>query len=499
MSSSNKIVSATIWTTILNVVNAAYGFISVPILLNYFGKAEYGLIGLAASVNVYLQLMDLGFTNTNVRFFSMWITQKNNEKVKKAFQTSLSFYGVIGLINTLAMIVIAIFAGVWFNVTPEQSIVLRHLFLILALVSFLNWESSCFDQLIRATENVAWIQKRALLIKALMIVVLLGTVFLEFSIELYYLLTCIVGISIIPLSLGKINKELPFVKIRLHWDKEVFKEMLPYSLNLFSFGLFQFAFLQFRPVFLGIRGTIESVTDYQVLVGITGLIQLLGGAFVNILLPSTSKIVAEGNKDAYYRVAYDGTKYISILKAFCCFGLMSVGTELITVYVGRDYLFLFPWLCFWLVCLLGGHNQAISSLIMAGSDVRALSYSSFCAAVVGMTVCWFLIPVYHVGGTVIAFLCYSSVQLLFFYLYYWPKKMEINSLRVFTQSFLPPVMIGVVSLVAARLVPDIENTWLDLFLKGFIFALLYIVMVYFSLNKQDKDFFGSIIKRRRYE
>ena len=74
MSSSNSIIKGVYWTTILNVVNAVYGFISVPLLINHFGKSEYGIIGLAMSVNVYMQLMDLGFNSTNVRFFSSWLT-----------------------------------------------------------------------------------------------------------------------------------------------------------------------------------------------------------------------------------------------------------------------------------------------------------------------------------------------------------------------------------------------------------------------------------------
>ena len=77
MGSSGKIVSGVVWSTIVNVVNAVYGFIAVPILINHFGKAEYGLIGLAMSVNVYMSLMDMGFNSTHVRFFSAWLAQQN--------------------------------------------------------------------------------------------------------------------------------------------------------------------------------------------------------------------------------------------------------------------------------------------------------------------------------------------------------------------------------------------------------------------------------------
>ena len=80
MGSERKIASGVFWTTLVNIVNGVYGFISVPILLACYGKSDYGLIALAMSVNVYLRLMDLGFNSTNVRFFSNWLAKKDTGK-----------------------------------------------------------------------------------------------------------------------------------------------------------------------------------------------------------------------------------------------------------------------------------------------------------------------------------------------------------------------------------------------------------------------------------
>lgn len=78
MGSAKKIARGAVWTTMANIVNGIYGFISVPLLIAYFGKSNYGLIGLALSVNVYLNLMDLGLNSTNIRFFSNWLAKGNH-------------------------------------------------------------------------------------------------------------------------------------------------------------------------------------------------------------------------------------------------------------------------------------------------------------------------------------------------------------------------------------------------------------------------------------
>ena len=400
---------------LLNVVNAIYGFISVPILISYFGKSEYGLIGLAMSINVYLRLLDMGFTSTNVRFFSTWLAESNNVKVKKAFQTSLGFYGTIGLINASVLFLLAVFSNSVFNVTSEQDIVLKRLIYVLCFTAFFSWLMSCLEQLVKATENVAWIQKVHLLAKIFLIVVLFSTVYIHLSIETYFVLSCLATLSVIPFCVKKICKEIPYINYLPRIDWPIFREMLPYSLNIFSFSLFQFSFYNLRPVFLGIQGTIESVADYRILNGIIGVVTMMSGAFLGALLPSTSRVVAQHNKEAYYKIAYAGTRYVSIVVCFFCFLLMAVGTDLITLYVGVEYLYLIPWFNIWLICTLGTHNQAISSLILAGTDIRAISYSSVFASVIGLITAWFTIPIYQIGGTVIGFIAYMLVQLSFYY------------------------------------------------------------------------------------
>lgn len=496
MGSEQKIVKGVVWSTLTNIVNAIYGFISVPILINYFGKAEYGLIGLAMSVNVYMNLMDMGFNSTNVRFFSNWLAQKNYDRLLKGFQTSLSFYGIIGIINVIVLLIIAFFAESIFNVTPQQNAILKNLFYILALSAFCQWFSSCFDQLIKATENVAWIQKRTLFTKVLMVIVLFATIWMHLSIELYYFLTCMAALSIVPMSINKIKKETPFINFKPKWDKLAFKEMLPYCMNIFSFSIFQFSFYNLRPVFLGIQGSVESIADYRILNGIINIVTMLGGAFIGILLPSTTKVVANHDTKAYYRMAYDGTKYISILICFCCFGMMSVGTEVLTLYVGKSYLYLVPWLNIWLLCTLSTHNQAISSLILAGNNIRAISYNTATASIIGLLTAWFLIPYYEIGGVCIAFAIYAVIQLAFYYFYYWPRKMRIDSARVLKKSVLPYVVSGVILYYIVHIIPTYLTPIYMFFIKGVIFTILYLAILWLIINKNDKAFIKKIMRMK---
>lgn len=497
MGSSKSIAQGVAWTTIVNIVNGVYGFVSVPVLITYFGKSDYGLIGLAMSVNVYLRLMDLGFSSTNVRYFSNWLAKKDYANVNSLFRTSLSFYGTLGILNAIILLIISIFSDSIFNVSPEQDLIIKHLFYILSISALISWYTSCFDQLVKANELVGWTQKMTLLPKCVQILILILTVTIGFSIEWYYALTAFSMFLILPFMVKQIKQLCPYVSFIPSFNKKIFKEVLPYSLNIFSFGIFQFSVVNLRPVFLGMESNPESITDYRILEGIVRIVMMLGGTFMGVFLPSASKVVAMHNQSAQDQIAYQGTKFISIAICFCCFGMMSVSSEMLLVYVGKEYLYLTFWLDLWLWATLVTHNQAISSLILAGSDIRAITYSSIIASIIGLLLTWFLIPIYAVGATVIGYLVYCMIQILFYYFYYWPKVMKLNSVKVFLSSFAPYMCIGAFLCVGLRYLSFEDlNIWFVLLLKGSCFGILYIVMTYFVIDKQDKEFVYKLAKRK---
>lgn len=496
MGSAQKAVSGVIWSVIVNIVSAIYGFLAVPLLIGYFGKSEYGLIALAMSVNAYMGLLDLGLNSTNVRFFSNWLAKKNTEKVIKLMQTCNAFYGIIGCINAVVLIIVGVYSSEIFHVTESQDLILKQMLWILAATAIINWYTSCFGQMINATENVAWIQKRTLITKILLVCSVAVTLVLKLSILVYFILTILSSLLLIPLTVRKLRKEAPYIKLTPKFDNDIFKEILPYSLSIFSFGIFQFLFLNSRTIILGMRGTVESITEYSVMNGLTGLVTMVGSVFINALLPASSRVVANNNKESYYNIAYRGTHFITIILGFCSFGLMSISEDLLMVYVGNDFLHLTRWLNVWLVLLLYTHNSCISSLILGGSDVKLLTYSCAVSAVVGILVGWYVVPYYQAGGSIISLGAFYIVQLFFNYFYYWPKKLEINSFIIFKNTLFPIVIVGICLNYLIRLIPHSENHWLNIMMFGPLFAAMYSIAVYLMTKNEDRAFAMSLIKRK---
>lgn len=497
MGSSKKIFSGFIWTTLQTVINGIYGFVSVPLLLAYFGKANYGLIGLAMSVNVYLRMMDLGFNNTSVRYFANWCALRKFDMVKKLFSTNLTFYGSLGLVNSLVLLVVSLFTSSLFDVTPEQDVVLKHLFYILSISAFIGWYTSVFNQLLQGNEYVGWVQKFVFIPKLTQIVILVFTLWLHFDIETYYGLTVFSAFMTLPIIVWKIKNVCPYISFAPGFDKAIFKEMLPYSLQVFSFGFFQFSANYLRPVILGLRGSIESVADFRILNGIVGIVIMLGGMFLGLIMPSASKVVAVNDVAAQDKLAYQGTRFLTLFLCFCSFGMMSISKDLIEAYVGSSYSYLIIWLNLWLIMTaIGSHIQCLSSLILSGTKISGVTIPTIIASLVSIVACWLLIPMYQVGGAILGYSLFSIILVLYYYVYYYPKVMRKDSVKLLMKSVLPFFLIGFIVAYGVICLPIDLGKWFTLLSKGGIFAIIYIVTCILILSKEDKAFVLNMLKKK---
>lgn len=493
-STLKKIKDGFVWTYIGTIISSVYGFVSVPILLVYFGKSEYGLIGLAMSLNVYLQLMDLGISGTTVRFFSSWLTKKEYRKVNTLFSTSLFLLGTIGLLNALILGVFSCYCQNWFSLSNSQTVIMQHLIYILMFNAIISWFISTFDQLIKSNQDVSWLQKRAIFPQIFQIIILFTTVYCGLNLTMYFFLSTFVYLLIMPLTINKVKKILPGVSFYPKFDRAILREIFTYSISVFSFGIFQFSMLNLRPIILGIQADLDSVADFKILNGIISMVLMLSGCFFSVMLPSSSKIVAEGNVDAQQKIIYQGTKYVTILLSCFIFGGIVVGTDLLQLYVGESYTSLSKWLTIWLISLFVQHNQPISTLIFSHTNLKPIAIMSAISTMIGLIFCWLLSPSLGIGGVVIGYLIYTLSQTLFYYLYYWRKYLEINSHKVFVSSFMPPVLAGLFICIIVRILMEYLHTeaFLSFWVEGSLFVLLYVVATYkIVFNKEDREFFKT--------
>ena len=444
------------------ILDALAKFVTIPLLVGFYGKADYGLIALAFSLNAYLRLMDLGFNVGAVRFFSMWAEAREWEKITRVSRSSMVFYGAIGLINAAIFLGMSAYGQQLFNLTETQLPIYRQMMYVLALSTVLNWLSGVTIQLLSAMDELGFVNRTTAFSSVLNFGVALVAIQWQWDLVTYFIGYTLATLMPIPFYVWRLNV-FPVARHALlapRWDGPAFREILLYSLAIFAMGLFQLTANNLRPLLLGkFAGGVEVLTDYRVIQTIAMLIVAFGGVFMQVLLPSASKAYAAGDHGRMERMVFNATKYISIFLSFMVFVLILNADDILLLYMGSDYSGLSLWMSLWLLTvLLSMHNTPVASLVLSTGKTRALVYSSAVACVISLPITVVFAPRLQVGAAVVGYLVYMVLQIGFFYTYYIPKVLHLNGWRLFGRAFLPAAMGGVAALAGARSL----SVWLSL-------------------------------------
>lgn len=483
MGKGKVIISGVAWTIINNIVSILYSVASVPFLISYFGKQEYGLIGIALSVNIYIYLLDMGMTNSNVRFFSEFLAKKEQQNVQKLFSLTHLFYLILGILNSIILFGLSFIVENLFKVSPEQAITLRNLLWILALNATFSWISSCFDQFIRANELIDWIKKRSTLLKLMQFIILALTVVFKTSIEFYFFGYIFLATIILPLTILKAKKMAPTLKFNFAFDKSMFDVISPYAISIFSFSIFQFLAFNTRPLILGNISGPGAVAEFNIMNTIVSVVTILSGSFMQVLLPIVTKMTVKSDWGGINKIIGDGTKYVTILLSLIVFALIATINELFILYVGEEYVKLAPWMIIWLLTLLLSHRNVMTSVVFTEKKLRSVAIMGAIAMIFAVVAYVIFVPIYGVGGVVIGFAVHEIIHTLFYYLYFLPSKFKINTKFVFFRSVLPVwILLGGACFIICLLSKNLDTSvWISLIIKLSSLGVIMLTLVWFVL------------------
>lgn len=456
--------SAFFWSTLSKVLNAVFGFISVPLLLGFYGKAEYGLLSIATACNGYMHLMDLGMNTGAVKFFAQWEAEGKRGLIYRVARTNITFYFIISLINILGLLALAFWGESFFSVTHDQFSQLRYCFYILALFSIVSWITTAYTQLLTAFKNVTYIMQIQC-VQVLFKVALIAFVFL-FNLSLiqyFFYLTFIVAIVIVPYMI-KSKKEgyIDSHKPTTYWRD--FKIVLTFSLALFALSIFQVTATQARPIVLSIfaENGAETVADYRIVEVIPQFIITVCGTFVSIFLPKSSEMMIKDNKEEIQEYVNGWTVKTTILVCVLCFPFIVGGFQIIGAYVGVEYGNLTIWLQLWCVFLIVQmHSTPAFSFVLAKGKTKVLVIGTAIACVISILINIVLCKTMQVGSAIVGYIVYMLCLIGVYYMFLYKRYLGLKSWPIFV-SFLKPLLLGGVCCV----VPYIINV--DGLFSGFV-------------------------------
>ncbi len=490
MLKGNYYVASFFWSTLQKVLSAVLGFVSVPLLLGYYGKADYGIIALASACNGYMHLLDLGMNTGAVKFFSQWRAEGKTDLINRVARTNISFYLIISLINALMLVALALFGEGLFSVSHEQFLQLRSCLFIIALFSVLSWGTTTFSQLLVADMRITFtvqLQSVQVVLKFLLIVLVIS---MNLTLSTYFFwLTAIVASLLVPYAI-KCRKEglIDSLRPAAYWGD--FKTVLTFSLSIFALSVFHMTATQSRAILLGVfsNNAAEVVSEFRIIEVVPQLIIMIGGTLTSIFLPKTSDMVARNNRAEIEQFAYKWTTLTSVITNMLCMPFVCCASEVLTAYVGADYAPLSKWMIIWIFTVLVQiHTTPGNALFLAYGRTKPLVIAWAIACVVSILVNAALCKYFGVGSAVIGFFVYILIEIGVNYVWFYRTILNLSRRRMLA-CFLIPTVIALAWLYAVRFIPlNIEwfaalgERWSNIALgviKALIWAVPYVGLLF---------------------
>ncbi|MBO4446683.1 MAG: lipopolysaccharide biosynthesis protein [Bacteroidales bacterium] len=450
--------SSFIWSTATKVLNALVGFVSVPLLIGQFGRAEYGILTLALSFNAYMHLLDLGMNTGAVRYFSIWKTEGDSARVDRVARTNLSFYSLVAVLNMLIVLGVALFGEGLFSISHAQFITLRWCLFSLAALSLFSWAATAFNQLLVADMQMAFTMKMSFAAVLLKIALIVITLKASLSLPLFFFfLTLITSLLIIPFA-WKCRRDGLVTCLRPAGYWSDFKPAFIFSLSIFALSFFQMTASESRPLVLGIciPEAANTLTDFKIISVVPALIVAIGGSLSGIFLPNTSGMVARDDRAAIERFAYKWTRYTTIIANILCVPFILCAAEVISAYVGQANAHLSVWMVIWCVTvLIQIHTTPGNSLVLAFGKTKALVVTTAISCVLSIAINAVLAKRFGVGSAVIAYFIYVSVVIGLYYLHYYKSLLRLNRWKMFL-SFLVPTAVAAAVYIPCQLFLDLD-------------------------------------------
>lgn len=474
-----------------------------PFILRTLGQAEYGVYKLAAAINAYLLLLDLGVGNAITRYIAKYRVEKNDIQGRKFLGIAIIYYLIIAIITiVIGSILIYIFPTVFSNGLSKDEIALgRKLLFITMINSAVTLGTAEYEKIIIAYEKF-FVSKGSSIIQIILRMVL-TVIALKFGmgsvgiVSVNLLMTLFCRAFFIYYTLFKIELKPMFKEIELSFVKEVFLysslillQMIATQINNTVDQILIGSLVASSSIILAIYGVGTQIVQY---------FQSIGSAFNGVLMPGLVKMVSEDcSSKRITKEMIRISRIIFMVLLMIWSGFFVNGQIFIDLWAGtvneKAYVVAILLMSVQLFVLseavgtqilwaMNQHKeQSILKIVIVFCNIGLTMILIKWDALIGATV-----------GTFLSILLGDVVTMnIIFY-----KKIKINLLNYYKCLFKGILPSAVVSIIVGLVIKEfITYGWFALLINVLAMVIVYIsCMMLFGLNEYEKSLCFEMIKK----
>jgi O-antigen/teichoic acid export membrane protein len=465
---------------IYSYLGAGLGFITTIWFAHSLTTAENGLVRVMVSLSALIsQFANLGFQTVTIRFFPFF---RNKEKGHNGFLYYSMLVALIGF--SICFLLFFLFQDKLIESNIEKSkLFVEYLYYLMPL-TFFTLFFNVFDSYLRAIFNSVVGSFTKEFIQRILILIVLAFYFLGyigFSIFflLYIVATCLPTLMLL-FTIIK-NDEWHVKPVKDFFTQELKNDIFKMSIySILSGGA--------GAIILNVDAIMVNQLLGESKTGVYGIAFYFGTILVipaRSIYRITSSIVAEAfKKDNIKEIHQLYNKSCNTQLAIGLFLFIGIYTNIENImsllpaeyYSGKNVILLIS--AGYLIEMATGINQVI---ISNSKYFRYDTYFVFALVAIVIVANYIFIPLYGIVGsavaTAITIASGNGIRFLFLYYKYKMQPYDLNTLKLIAIS-IPVFFIG-------YFMPQIENTFLDILIRGTAVAVPFISLVYFTNATPD--------------
>ncbi|WP_428048559.1 oligosaccharide flippase family protein [Candidatus Proelusimicrobium excrementi] len=473
-------------------LNTVVGFLFTPLLISFLGKDQYGLYQLVGSLIAYLNIMDLGLSNTTTRYYSGYKAVNDEISAENILALSGILYAGVSILIILAgLLLFHYFIPLYYHTLSAQEIVLvRNMFYVLLLNLAIVIPSNVFTAIITAHERFIFAKGLILFTTLFRPLSVVAFLFFFNSVMTVVIVQTLFNIFVALLSVWYVLGKLR-VKFKLHyWNAKLVKEILTFSFFVCIPGIISIAYWKTGQVILGAVAGAGAVALYATAIQIAQGYMAMSSSMGGIFLPQLSAINAKTDDMTEINAIFLKTSRLQYyFMSYIFLGFVLYGRSFVNLWVGPEFKQVYSYSLILMAGLFVCLVQTTAVPIIQAKNkhaFRAVLYAVL--GVINIIVCIPMAKKYGgMGCAITTGLSLLTGQTIIINFYY--HKLGIKVLELFIEmiKIIPYMLIAFFVFLFVGLLWD-NGKITGFILQGAMFSAAYgIILWFFVFNQYEKD------------
>ena len=503
MDSSKQIKFGALMGYFAIVVNIVAGLVYTPWMIDKIGQANYGLYTLATSL-ITMFIMDFGMSAAVSRFVSIYNAKGDRKGADDFMGLVYKLYLTVDTVILVALTIMYFFIDkVYKNLSPEEVIVFKRLFIIVAIYSIVQFPFMNLNGILTAHEKFIQLKACELFHKIIVILTVVAALFAGLGVEALVIANALSGILTILLKLYIIRKKTPLRANFRYFDKKLVVQIFGFSMWTTVSSLTQRLIFNITPSIITavhVSGSVGSAL-FGLASTIEGYVYTFATAINGMFMPRISKIIVSGKKETDLLPLMIKIGRIQILiTGLLTIGFIALGKSfVIDIWHKADFsesyicavLLIIPSL-FYLPMQIANTTLIVENKVRLQAIIFTIMGVLNVALSIPFSKWWGAI-----GASLSIFIAYSVRNILMAVTHH--RVLKLNMFEFIKQTYLKLLPILLITLGLGFVLEyfnPISNIYIRFLSNGIVFVAVYFVLLWlFGLNDYEKNLFLSVPKR----